>query len=184
MLQSFGTDEAAYDNKAYTISATYHHDGLLKMYSTHPTQPKTPGGEPEYHMTQLRGWCMTDSAETFWQGASAFRNARDWTKGQRDKLIAATNGKVADMPMETSTSDSSGNGMLSPSMIEHTLHESDTSADELAVGMRASVPLPHKRLKGGPEKCYSKPNPKRRTKTSSSKAGRRSGRRGRSSQIE
>src|SRR5579862_7218344 len=79
MLQSFGRDaQASYDNNAYTISSTYHHTGLLKMYTHHPTQPKAPGGEPEYNMTQLGAWALTGSPETFRQGASAFRNARDW----------------------------------------------------------------------------------------------------------
>ncbi|KAI9771435.1 MAG: hypothetical protein M1840_002055 [Geoglossum simile] len=132
MLQSHGRDEATYDNDAYTISATYHHDGLLKI------------------------------------------NARDWAKEQRDKLITVANGRVVDMPIETSTFESSSNGMLSLSTIEPTLHESDTSADELALGMSNSVPLPPKRLKGGPENCHSEPDQKRHLKASSSKAGRRS----------
>ncbi|KAH0544333.1 hypothetical protein FGG08_001474 [Glutinoglossum americanum] len=133
MLHSYGTDaETMYDNNAYTISSTYHHDGLLKMYTHHLTQPKAPGGEPEYHMTQLGAWALTGSPEQFRQGASAFRNARDWTKEQRDELITAANGRVGNMPIETSALESSSYSMLSPSTNENALLESDTSADELS----------------------------------------------------
>ncbi|KAI9765644.1 MAG: hypothetical protein M1840_007201 [Geoglossum simile] len=183
-LQSYRRDGAAYDNNAYTISATYHHDDLLKMYTTHPTQQEMPKVEPEYHTIQLGAWALTGSSRQFREGAGTFRNARDWAKEQRDKLIVDANSRVVDISAETSTSGSLGSGMLSLSTIEPTLHESDTSADELALDMSASVPLPPKCLKGGLEKCYSKPDQKRRPKTSSSKASRRSRRRGRSTQIE
>ncbi len=72
----------AYDNNAYTIISSYH-DGQLKMYTTHPTQSIDPGNSPEYHMTQLGGWTLTGSYEQSQQGASAFRNARDWAKTQK-----------------------------------------------------------------------------------------------------
>jgi hypothetical protein len=186
MLRSYRADaRTTYDNNAYTISATYHGGtGTLQMYTTRPTQPKAPGGEPEYHMTQLGAWALTGSSRQFREGAGAFRNTRDWAKEQRDELIVDANSRVVDISTEMSTSGSLGSGILSLSTIEPTLHESDTSADELALGMSASVPLSPKRLKGGLEKCHSKPDQKRRSKASSSKAGRRSRRRGRSTQIE
>jgi hypothetical protein len=77
-----------------------------------------------------------------------------------------THKPTVDMPVETSTLESSSNGVLSLLTIEPTLYESDTSADELALGMSASVPLPPNRLKGGPEKCHSKPDRKRHSKAS------------------
>ena len=92
-LQSYGQDEPVYDNHAYTITSSYH-DGQLKMYTTHPTRPTNPGGRPEYFLNQLRSFAMTDTADTFRQGAAAFRNLRDWTKEQRDKAIARANEKV------------------------------------------------------------------------------------------
>jgi hypothetical protein len=78
-LQSYGQDEPAYKNNAYTVTTIYH-DGTLKMYTSHPAHPNGPGSRPEYYMTQLRSFAMTDTADTFQQGATAFRNARDWTK--------------------------------------------------------------------------------------------------------
>jgi hypothetical protein len=61
------------------------------MYTSHPTQTTSLGGQPEYQMTQLRTFAMTDSAETFRKGVTAYRNARDWAKEQRDKAIEEAN---------------------------------------------------------------------------------------------
>lgn len=55
-------------------------------------------------MTQLGAFSTTDTnPETFRRGVGAFRNARDWAKEQRDRLIAAANSRVTDMPKEEST---------------------------------------------------------------------------------
>ncbi|KAF2816851.1 uncharacterized protein BDZ99DRAFT_483960 [Mytilinidion resinicola] len=89
-LQSYGRDEPVSDDNAYTITSTYH-GGTLKMYTSHRTQPTSAGGRPEYYMTQLRSFAMTDTAETFRQGARAYRNLRDWTKEQRDEAIQQAN---------------------------------------------------------------------------------------------
>jgi len=76
-LRSYKADPTlAYDNNAYTITSTYH-DGILKLYTVHPTQSTNPENSPEYHMTQLRSFAITDAAERFREAASAFRNARD-----------------------------------------------------------------------------------------------------------
>lgn len=82
-------------------------------------------------MNKLRGWLLTDTPESFRQGAGAFRNARDWAKEQRDRLIAAANGRVTDMPKEASTLESSSHSMTQ-STIEPAGLESETSADELS----------------------------------------------------
>ncbi|KAB5536157.1 hypothetical protein GE09DRAFT_342160 [Coniochaeta sp. 2T2.1] len=42
-------------------------------------------------MTKLRGFDITDSRETFVQGATAFRNARDLAQRHRDRFIQAAN---------------------------------------------------------------------------------------------
>jgi hypothetical protein len=89
-LQSYEEDEPVYDNNAYTITSIYS-DGQLKIYTSHPIQPTSPGGQPEYCMSQLRSFAMTDTAETFRQGATAYRNAREWTKEQRDEAIKQAN---------------------------------------------------------------------------------------------
>ena len=84
-------------------------------------------------MTQLRGWKMTDTTDTFRQGASALRNARDWAKEKRGELIIAANGNApnADYPeLESSTQS-----LMSTSSNKPSHPESETSADELALDL-------------------------------------------------
>ena len=59
-LQSYGEDEPVYDNNAYTITSICS-DGQRKMNTSHPTQPISLGGQPEYCMTQLGAYAMTQS---------------------------------------------------------------------------------------------------------------------------
>ncbi|OAQ60166.1 hypothetical protein VFPPC_10596 [Pochonia chlamydosporia 170] len=89
-LQSYRTAERAYDQNAYTLSSTYH-DGQLKLFAHHVTGPTTIGGRPQYHMTPLKSFSMTNTRETFIEGATAFRNARSLAKTYRDAFIQATN---------------------------------------------------------------------------------------------
>ncbi|KAH8598571.1 hypothetical protein B0O99DRAFT_683966 [Bisporella sp. PMI_857] len=92
-LQSYRESEPVYDGNAYTISTTYHAGtSTLQMYTTHPTQALD--GSTEYHMTQVRAFALTSDADSFRQGASAFRNARDWEQEQRVAIISAANEKV------------------------------------------------------------------------------------------
>ena len=105
--RSFEADPTlVYDKNAYTITSTYH-DGQLKMYTVYPTQSTDPKDSPEYYITQLGGWALTGSIGQFREGTSAFRNARDWAKEQRDGLVAAANGRVIGIPKDTSTSEPS-----------------------------------------------------------------------------
>ena len=104
-LQSYKT-EPVYDSKAYTVTSTYHAGtGSLKLYTTHPTQAED--GSTEYHMTQYKGWDLTSDPETFRQGATAFRNARDWAKEQRDRFISAANERARSINAEPTPSKSS-----------------------------------------------------------------------------
>jgi len=105
-LKSYGQDESLYDNHADTIISIYH-DGTLKMYTSHPSQPTSRGGRPEYYTTQLRSFAMTDTAETFRQGATAYRNARDWAKEQRDEMIKRANDRANDSQTGAPAVDSS-----------------------------------------------------------------------------
>lgn len=89
-LQAYGQDESVYENNAYTITSTYH-NGQLKMFTSHPVQPNGPGSRSEYYMNQINTWGMTGNVKTFREGATAFRNARDWTKEQRDEAIMRAN---------------------------------------------------------------------------------------------
>ena len=130
-LQSYGKTEPVYDNNAYTITSIYN-DGTLKIYTSHPSQPASSGGRPEYYMNQLNGYAMTANSNTFRQGAAAYRNARDWAKEKRDGFIEAANGKFPDTYNESQSLGSSGYGRASISTAGPVLVESDTSADELA----------------------------------------------------
>ena len=130
-LRSYVGQQTLFDNNAYTIASTYHHSGLLTMYTTHPTPSGGPTNPTEYRMTQLRSFAMTDAPDTFRQGASALRNARDWAEEKRKELIAAANGKVPDA--EHSDLVSSTQSFVSLSSTEAAHPESETSADELAL---------------------------------------------------
>jgi hypothetical protein len=105
-LHSYGEDKPVFDNNAYTITSIYS-DGQLKMYTSHPIQPTSPERQPEYCMTQLNTWGMTGNAETFRQGATAYRNARDWTKEQRDEAIKQANERAADSQSGTQAANAS-----------------------------------------------------------------------------
>ncbi|KAF5724931.1 hypothetical protein FMUND_322 [Fusarium mundagurra] len=95
-LLSYGADEPHYDNKAYALTWTYH-GGALKAYASHVLEPSTPEAPSGYAMTQIKGWSLTSDLETFRQGATAYRNGRDWAKKQRDEAIAEANKKWADI---------------------------------------------------------------------------------------
>ncbi|KAF2195611.1 hypothetical protein K469DRAFT_722769 [Zopfia rhizophila CBS 207.26] len=69
-LLSYKKDEPVYNNNAYAITSTYH-DGTLKMYTSHVAQPRSPGGRPQYHMTQLRFFAITDTRDTCAAGLQA-----------------------------------------------------------------------------------------------------------------
>lgn len=90
-LRSYVDPEKAFDENAYTITSTYVPSGHLTLYTVHLTPSKDPKLAAEYHMTHLRSFSVTDIPESFRQGATALRNARDWAKEKRDELIAAAN---------------------------------------------------------------------------------------------
>lgn len=150
-LQSYGEGESVYDNKAYTITSTYQ-SGQLRLYTSHPIKPTSPGGRPEYTMNLLKSWPMISDPETFRQGATWFRNGRDWAEEQRDDAIARANERANDSQAGASTahaSDSSlapsfeSEGSLEPHEIDPLTQESrtspnkdpdaDNSSDELAL---------------------------------------------------
>lgn len=110
-LQSY-QQEPGYDNNAYTITATYA-ARTLTLYTTHLTKPRNPSCSPEYIMTQVDAWAMTSNVRTFREGASAYRNARDWSKEKRDELLRSANERHLAQSQEDETqrlddSDASG----------------------------------------------------------------------------
>lgn len=132
-LRPYIDPETAYDNNAYTNTSTYHPSGLLTMYTTHPVKSTNPKLQTEYHMTQLRSFALTDSSNTFRQGAAAGRNGRNLTRDGRKELIAAANAKASNI--ETLGFDSSTQGLVSLSSNELTHPESETSTDELTLNL-------------------------------------------------
>lgn len=111
-------------------------------------------------MTQLGDWALTSSYEQFRQEASAFRNARDWAKSQRDELIAVANSRVTDILKETFTLESSIHRM-SQSSIEPITLKFETLIDELSQEVGQDSRLSHKRQKRELEKRFSNPNLKK-----------------------
>ncbi|EED22704.1 conserved hypothetical protein [Talaromyces stipitatus ATCC 10500] len=88
-LQTYKQEEPKFDNNAYTLTNIYH-GGTLKMFTSHPSKT-TNSDRPEYYMTQLRSFALTDSIDTFREGATWFRNGRDWAKEQRENAIRRAN---------------------------------------------------------------------------------------------
>lgn len=137
-MQSYRQDEPVYDGNAYTLGWTYHpQPGVLTMYGMHPTQAADPGGQPQYHTTQLNSFAMTGNRDTCAEGMKWFRNSRDLAKEYRDTAIARANA-LADMeeasspaePYLTSFTASSQNEL---SITSNTTHQdSESSTDELA----------------------------------------------------
>lgn len=176
-FRAYGLDkpETLYDENAYTITSTYHSaTGTLQVYTIHPTKPTDPGTSPEYFMTQLNSFAMTGTAERFREGASAFRNARDWAEERRNELITTADGRFKEMPRETSTLESSGHSLRSQSTNRPATLESETSADELAQEMSEGSSFSNKRLKRGSAKRHSGLDPKKRPKKGYSGASGRS----------
>ena len=78
-LQSYKQHEPGYDGNAYTITTT-HLGGILKMYTTHPTQAED--GTTEYKMYQIGGWDTLGDPDSCRRGFATFRQSRDWAQEQ------------------------------------------------------------------------------------------------------
>lgn len=95
-IQNYRKHVPTYDGNAYCYSSTYHAgNGTLQIYAHHVTAPTVEGGRPEYHMTKLRGFNMTDCRDTFVEGAAVFRNARDLARLHRDEAIRIGNARAS-----------------------------------------------------------------------------------------
>ena len=88
-LRSLGSDMTSQVNKALPITSSYI-DGQLKMYTTHLQIPDA-GNRLEYVMTQLGAYAMTNSVQTFREGATAFRNGYEFTQQERNGVIDQAN---------------------------------------------------------------------------------------------
>jgi hypothetical protein len=104
-LREYGKDQPEFDNNANTISSIYH-DGTLKMFTSHPSK-STTSDRTEYHTTQINGWSMTANANAFREGATWYRNGKDWAKEQRDEAIRLANEKSTRDIIESSAVNTS-----------------------------------------------------------------------------
>ncbi|KAI0818141.1 hypothetical protein GGR55DRAFT_673971 [Xylaria sp. FL0064] len=90
-LQNSGQKVPVYDGNAHTFSSTYHSGtSLLLLYAHHSTL-LTVGDRPEYHMTKIKSFDLSNDYKTLVMGATALRNARDLAKRYRDGFIDAAN---------------------------------------------------------------------------------------------
>ncbi|KAL8837690.1 MAG: hypothetical protein Q9170_002422 [Blastenia crenularia] len=160
-------DEAVHDGNAHTITSTYNSStGTLQLYTVHSTKQANSESPPKYYMTQLDSYAMTGRADRFREGASAFRNARDWAKDKRDELITIANGKVKDASNGPLIVDPAGDSMQPQSMNGLVAVESETSEDGLVKDPTKASGLSNQRAKRGPTKKRSTLGPKRRTRKS------------------
>ena len=90
VTRSYGQAGPQHDGNAYAFSSIYY-SGTLKLYTSHSTAPANPGGRPSYHMNHLRSFAMGDTAETWRDGATWYRNSIDLAKEFRDDVIHGAN---------------------------------------------------------------------------------------------
>ena len=113
--------------------------------------------QPAFGMTQIRPWDFTGDANIFRQGASAFHNARDWAKEQRDDAIQQANQITARKHLFSFTAGGAGLSLEDEASCEDTVatsqetvlnlgshvsrsYCSDTSADELSTDLGDWLP--------------------------------------------
>ena len=123
-------------------------------------------------MTQLGGWDLTGSSRQFREGASAFRNGREWAEERRNELIAAANSRMKGITREMSTLESFDHSILSQSTAAPVALESETSADEVAQDMNEGPNLSQTCLKRGRDKRHSRTDSKKRKRGYSGADGR------------
>lgn len=132
-IRSYIDPQTAYDNNAYSIACTYYPSGQLTIFIMYVTKP-AEDQQPQYHMMQLRSFVMTDQPESFREGATSLRNARDLMMEYRDQHIAAANSKIQNTPTNSSLQSSvptkGSDGPPPPG--------SDSSADELSLTNKPS----------------------------------------------
>jgi hypothetical protein len=138
-MQSYGQNEPVYDGNAYAYGSTIH-NGHLQMYAMHPTEPAESDRKPEYHTTQIDTYGLTGNVDSCREGIGAWRNLQDLAKEYRDEAAARAN-ETADQEEQPGSplvdaysisftaSQSTQNEPIFPG---DTVHESDTSVDELA----------------------------------------------------
>jgi len=105
----------------------------------HPAPPAQPGGNLQYHMTQLDSYAMTGNLNSFQHSAAAYRNGQEWSQQQRNSLTAQANAVARRRSTETrSLNKASGDGNDDDASDESDgPPSSETFADELALDVPA-----------------------------------------------
>ncbi|KAL9015579.1 MAG: hypothetical protein Q9185_007025 [Variospora sp. 1 TL-2023] len=127
-IRGYINPSTKYDNNAYTMAATYHPSGLLTIYTMHVVQVTGKAYRDEYRMIQLMSFAMTGAPETFRQGATFLRNARELMAEYRDHHIALANSKAQSTPSSSLLDSGAMRSDRAPRP------DSDTSSDELSRG--------------------------------------------------
>lgn len=144
-LQNYRQAEPTYDNNAHTYSATYH-DGTVKLYSHHLTEPPMPGQPPNYYMNQLDSVSLTGNPNTCRYGIGAVRNTRDLAAEKRNLLIDQANA-VAQSQSTDAMSFNTSSSQRTITTVREELDGSDTSADELALDYPSTLTQPKRQKK-------------------------------------
>lgn len=87
------------------------------MHTIHHGPPTRPNGRPEYFTSQVGAFALTNSRETFVQGASAYRNLREWATEVRNDAIKLANARLNSQPEDHEPTISEGDEYLSPSQL-------------------------------------------------------------------
>jgi len=165
-LRLFETNSRlVYDNNAYTIISIYYNE-IFKLYTIYNIQVSDIEVSSEYYITQFNIFVITDTAERFREEITAFRNAKNWTKKQKDRIIVTANNSVIKSSRDTFNLKLSIYSMQS--IIEPNTLESEISVDELFQNVNKVFSFLYKRLKRKLQKRVSKSDLKYRFKKSSS----------------
>jgi hypothetical protein len=105
LLQTYGQNKPHFNNNAHTILSIYH-DSTLKMFTSHPLKSAALD-QPEYYMTQLGSFSLTHDVDVLRQGATWYRNGRDWAKEQRDDAIRRANKQSTNVQIESTSVNAS-----------------------------------------------------------------------------
>ena len=135
-IQCLIESSEVYDRQAYSLTSTYH-GGQLKIFTTHPEKSVRRGRKTDYHMNLVDSYAMTGNLHSFRQGATAYRNAVDWAKEQRDEMIAAANDRAEQAEIESNADGESVEAIKSieakVSAVVSVSFVSNASTDELAI---------------------------------------------------
>jgi hypothetical protein len=98
-------------------------------FPSHSSKLASPGDRREYFTNKLNVWGMTGKIGPFRQAATAYRNARDWAKEQREEAIRQANQRARERQAAMFAADSSSE-RISSRASETTLGEDSRLTQE------------------------------------------------------